>query len=156
MVPVPSPGYDALLVEVKRVAAGIPNVEILAPRPRAEVLRLTERAVAVVSTSAYEGMPNVFLEAWSFGVPALALSHDPDGIIGEHRLGAFANGSLDALAQTAAELWENPRDAVLAKRCRSYVERRHSAEAVARLWQGLIEGARTDAGSVHLAELVKS
>ena len=48
-------------------------------RPREELMNLVDRAVAMVSTSDFEGMPNTFLEGWARGVPALALAHDPDG-----------------------------------------------------------------------------
>lgn len=78
--------FDAL----RRSADGIGNLELLGPRPRAELSRLIERSVAVVNTSDFEGMPNVFLEGWARGVPALALTHDPDGVIVREGLGAFA------------------------------------------------------------------
>ena len=45
------------------------------------------RAVAAVNTSEFEGMPNVLLEAWSRGVPALVLHYDPGGVVRAHRLG---------------------------------------------------------------------
>src|SRR5262249_29868911 len=54
-------------------AREVPNLELTPPRPRDELLRLIDRAVAVVNTADHEGMPNVFLEAWARGVPSLAL-----------------------------------------------------------------------------------
>jgi len=95
-----------------------------------------DRAVAVVNTSDFEGMPNVFLEGWTRGVPALALSHDPDGTIQRHRLGAFANGSPEKLVDLARRLWEQrSAQGVLAERCRRYIAERHSADVVAAQWQ---------------------
>jgi glycosyltransferase involved in cell wall biosynthesis len=40
-----------------------------------------EAAVALVSTSSHEGMPNTFVEAWGHGVPVLTLSFDSDGVV---------------------------------------------------------------------------
>jgi hypothetical protein len=113
-----------------------PNLEVLAPMPRHEILRLISRAVAVVNTSDFEGMPNVFLEGWARGVPALALNHDPGGVIERHGLGSFARGSSDRLVELAAELWtarDDQRD--VSVRCRRYVEAHHSPAVVAACWQ---------------------
>ena len=116
-------------------AADIPNLELLGPRPRAELAPLFDDAVAIVSSSRSEGMPNVFLEAWARGVPALALAHDPDGAIERERLGGFAGGSPERLAELARELWENRGDrAELAARCRDYVARAHALGPVADRW----------------------
>src|SRR5439155_5978297 len=106
MVGVPVPGHEKLATEVAEAAATVPNLELVAPRPRQELLELTERAVAVVNTADFEGMPNIFLEGWTRGVPALSLTHDPDGVIERHRLGAFARGSHERLAVHAALLWK--------------------------------------------------
>src|SRR5437764_9506662 len=91
--------------QVKRHAESLPNFDLIDPLPRAELLELIERSVAVVNTSDSEGLSNIFLEGWSRGVPALALAHDPDAIITRHGLGGFSDGSLDLLAEQARELW---------------------------------------------------
>ena len=135
MLVVPTPEGGSVPDEVRRAAAGVPNLELLEPRPRSSVLNLIARAAAVVNTSDYEGMPNIFLEGWSRGVPALALSHDPDGVIERHRLGEFACGSHERLVTGARKLWEGRHDAAeLAERCRAYVVAEHSEDAVAVRW----------------------
>ena len=96
---------------------------------------LVDRAVAVVNTADFEGMPNIFLEGWSRGVPALALTHDPDGVIERHRLGSFANGSSENLVELARSLWEERSDqAGVAARCRQYILEYHSPETVSAQW----------------------
>ena len=96
---------------------------------------LVDRAVAVVNTADFEGMPNIFLEGWSRGVPALALTHDPDGVIERHRLGSFANGSSEYLVELARSLWEERSDqAGVAARCRQYILENHSPETVSAQW----------------------
>ena len=129
-------GQDARLEQqVVREAREIPNLELLATRPRPQLLPLYESAVAVVNTADWEGMPNIFLEGWARGVPALALAHDPDGVITSQGLGAFAAGSPQRLAALARELWSFRDDrAALARRCRDYVLREHGAESVVDQW----------------------
>lgn len=124
-----------LWAEVEKTAAELPNVELLPPRPRPELMKLMERAVAVVSTSEYEGLPNIFMEGWSRGVPALAFSHDPDGIISSYGLGGCAEQRRERFTELARELWDaraNHSDS--AARCRAYVESNHSLQTVGARW----------------------
>jgi glycosyltransferase involved in cell wall biosynthesis len=148
MVPVPVGGEEWLKEEVERAAAEVPNIELITPRPRNELMHLIDRAVAVVNTSDFEGLSNVFLEAWARGVPALALSHDPDGVIERHGLGEFARGSRERLVACATRLWDGRREQRdLANRCRRYVAEEHAEDVVAGQWKrtlGLSGSARAD------------
>lgn len=129
-------GDDAQMEQmVKSEARGLPNLELLTTRPRAELFPLYERAVAVVNTGAWEGMPNTFLEGWARGVPALAFAHDPDGVITSDRLGGFAAGSPERLVSLAQEMWASRNDrSDLEQRCRDYVQREHDGERVIDRW----------------------
>jgi glycosyltransferase involved in cell wall biosynthesis len=127
--------------ELAAAAAGLGNLELLDARPRSEVSRLIEQCVAVVSTSEYEGMPNVFLEAWARGVPTLTLLHDPDDVISSHGLGAVAGDSADNLAELTREFWGTREDQQeIAARCRSYIDADHSAQRVAARWIDVLNG----------------
>ena len=88
-----------------RGGSTLPNLELLPGRPREQLLEETRRAAAIVSTSAVEGMPNTFLEAWARGVPVLSLNVDPDDRISEHDIGIVADGSMQRLAEGASRLW---------------------------------------------------
>jgi glycosyltransferase involved in cell wall biosynthesis len=129
-------------------AREVPNLEIMSARPREQLLRLVERAVAIVNTADHEGMPNVFLEGWARGVPSLALMLDPDGAIERHRIGAFAAGSVERLQELARELWHRRGDrADLSARCRRYIDEHHAPDAVASQWREALElGVRRDSG----------
>ena len=128
-------GEDELVREVERAAAEVPNLELLPPRPRPELLELVDTAVAIVNTADFEGMPNVFLEGWARGVPALALTHDPDGVIESRDVGWFAHGSTEQLAELARTAWHRRDDqAAIAERCRAYVHDEHSEGGVAARW----------------------
>jgi glycosyltransferase involved in cell wall biosynthesis len=139
MIAVPgpsSPANDALADQLAVAAADVPNLEILPPRTHAELGNLLDRAVAAVNTSDFEGMPNVLLEGWARGVPALALHHDPGGVITRHQLGAFAHHSADAFVELADMFWLKRRERHdISSRCRAYVDREHSAAAVSRRWE---------------------
>jgi glycosyltransferase involved in cell wall biosynthesis len=138
MVASPSPNAKEsvrLAQEVEAAAAALPNLDVLPPRPRAELLGLMARAVAVVSTSEAEGMPNIFLEGWARGIPALALKHDPDGIISGYGLGGCAEGDGERFVASARELWDClERWSECGKRCRAYVRDNHSAAVVSGEW----------------------
>jgi glycosyltransferase involved in cell wall biosynthesis len=149
-VPQQGQGREQLMEELERAATSVPNLQLLGPRPRAEVLALIERAIAVVSTSEYEGMPNVFLEAWARGIPVLALSHDPDGVIERHGIGEVAHGSPEALAAGARRFWTDRADrADLALRCRQYIEDAHSEDVVAADWARVLADPAVRPGERH-------
>lgn len=136
MVAVPTAETTPKLTDaLTRAARELDNLRILAPRPRSEIIPVIERAAAVVNTADYEGMPNVFLEGWARGVPALALAHDPDGVIEREGLGGFARGSQARLVELATEAWATRDDqAAVAASCQAYIDREHSPAAVAASW----------------------
>ena len=122
------------------------NLELLEPRPRDAVGELLDRTVAVVNTSEREGLPNVFLEGWARGVPALALSFDPGGLIARHGLGSFAEGDTGRFVSEARRLWRERADqSALAERCIAYVRAEHDREAVVDRWIAAIRiSSRSD------------
>jgi glycosyltransferase involved in cell wall biosynthesis len=125
--------------ELESAAAEVENLEVLGQLPHAEVLYRMHRAVAIVSTSSAEGMPNVFLEAWSRGVPVLSLEYDPDGKIESLGLGEAAGNSPERLAEAARSLWSDPRlRSEMGDRGREYVLAEHSPAVVADRWADAI------------------
>ena len=134
MIGGPAGGADnPYFAGVRRAAQALPNVEFTGFLPLAEVERRFDEARVLVLTSEYEGMPNVFLQAWARGVPTVSTVE----------AGAPANRvvagpdalerDVEALLATPA-LWERA-----SARCRRYFERTHSsAEALAR-YAGLLE-----------------
>jgi glycosyltransferase involved in cell wall biosynthesis len=143
MVAVPTPETGDLLEELREAASDVPNLELMEPVPRDELLALASRAVATVNTADFEGMSNVTLEGWARGVPALALSHDPDGLIAQHGLGVFADGSRPALVEAARQYWSNRHDLEeVGDRCRSFVDEAYNPERNAQQWAGVISASR--------------
>ena len=133
---------DTLSQQLTEAAAELPNLELLLNQWRETVLETIARSVAVVVTSRTEGMPNVFLEAWSQGVPVISLHFDPDGKISSKGLGVFADGSWARFVEAARTLWREPRlRRDIGDRARAYVAAEHSLEAVGRRWAETLRDA---------------
>lgn len=135
----PSETTQAEAERIERTAESLPNVELLPPRRRDQLLEEISQAAAVVSTSKAEGMPNTFLEAWARGVPVLSLNVDPDNRIATQGVGILAGGSMRRLVEATAAVWNDPglRDE-LGGRAREFVQQVHSPEAVGRRWVDLL------------------
>lgn len=128
-----------LIEQISSRAARLPNLELLPALRREKVLEAIDRAVAVVTTSRVEGMPNTFLEAWARGVPVLSLSVDPDARIVEQEIGLVAGGSMPRLVEAAAELWEDRvARAEMGERARRFVNEFHAPGVVADRWNDLL------------------
>jgi glycosyltransferase involved in cell wall biosynthesis len=127
MVGGPSSQDPACLERIRARAAALPNVEFTGFLPLAEVEPWFDRARVLVNTSVYEGMPNVFLQAWARGVPTIATV---DVGMPAHRVASDVGG----LAREVRLLTENPSLWESASRaCRKYFERNHSSsQALAR------------------------
>jgi glycosyltransferase involved in cell wall biosynthesis len=155
-VPVPwAPGGAQLLADVEREARALPNLELLSPRPRAELMELIGRAVAIVNTADFEGVPNILLEGWARGVQALVLTHDPDQMVERERLGAFAHGDAATLAAEARRMWaQRDEQQEVAAHCRRHVRQNHAADAIAARWAEALALDPTPAVDRPLAEAV--
>jgi glycosyltransferase involved in cell wall biosynthesis len=80
---------DPLSNKAVENANGLSNVTVHGPLPREQVQMLFSKTACFLSTSDYEGFPNTFLEAWSYGVPIIS-TFDPDQVIVRHGLGSIA------------------------------------------------------------------
>jgi glycosyltransferase involved in cell wall biosynthesis len=125
------PGPDPQFYEAMRArAAEVPNLEFKGFLPLAQVERWFDRACVLVNTSTYEGMPNVFLQAWARGVPTVA-TVDVESPV--HRVGT----SVEALAQLVEQAIADPAQG---RACRDYFERTHSSAGVLERYERLFAG----------------
>ena len=117
-------------------AARLPNVEFTGFLPLAQVEPWFDRARLLVSTSVYEGMPNVFLQAWARAVPTVAtvdVGAPVNTIFTDAGSGA---AKVEALLSDTA-LWNHASSDSLA-----YFERNHSSSEVLARYARLLEELR--------------
>ncbi|MFC3069202.1 glycosyltransferase family 4 protein [Phenylobacterium soli] len=109
----------------------LPNVELVGYLTRDRVPEFLAGAIALLSTSDFEGFSNTYLEALLAGTPIVTRSIvDPDSIVRRNALGGVAD-SGDELAGELAKVVGLPpaRFDQLAMRCRDYVLANHRPSA---------------------------
>ena len=67
---------------------------------------LYSAATALLCTSDYEGFPNTFLEAWSFGTPVVSMV-DPDSLLSTRGLGIHVT-NIETAAEALRSLVTSP------------------------------------------------
>lgn len=127
---------------MKRIAA-LPNLKFHGELPIARVNELMSAASFYVNTSAHEGFPNTFIQAWAHGAVLLSLVVDP--VDGMDRLGiGFRTETLDRMKTIISELCSQPdRRLEIAKRSFDFARENHSLGEGARLADAMIDAARS-------------
>jgi glycosyltransferase involved in cell wall biosynthesis len=100
----------------------LPNVTLMGKLDHSDALFQIASSKAMISTSWMEGFPNIFIEAWAYGIPVLSLNVDPGSVIKDERLGQVFNGDLDGMLK-AIDTFRYTSD--FAERAKEYVERTH-------------------------------
>jgi glycosyltransferase involved in cell wall biosynthesis len=72
---------------VCRRAKSLTNVTLHGPASRETVPEFYQKAKLLCCTSDFEGFPNTFLEAWSYGLPIVS-TFDPDNLIADKNMGS--------------------------------------------------------------------
>ncbi|MEX2758102.1 MAG: glycosyltransferase family 4 protein, partial [Candidatus Sigynarchaeota archaeon] len=93
------PEYQNLLEALKKHA----NFEYLGVLPPSELQAAYRKAIALINTSHYEGFPETFLEAWSFGTPVISLQFDLQNI-GATAAGIYAKNSMKRMLKAMEDL----------------------------------------------------
>jgi glycosyltransferase involved in cell wall biosynthesis len=137
MIGGPVSGHEQQFESVRSRAEALSNVEFLGYVPFEETRPHFERASILVNTSAVEGFPNTYLQAWAAGKPVVA-TFDPDGVIARHGLGSTFSEVHEALGQIR-ELWED-RDRVssIGERATEYMRKHHGEAVVGERVEGLL------------------
>lgn len=100
----------------------IKNVTLLGRLNHSDTLSHIAGSRALISTSPLEGFPNIFIEAWTCGVPVLSLYVDPGNVIEREGLGFVAKGDLHRLYSAMAETRVTPE---MEARMKTYVMQKH-------------------------------
>ena len=134
------PGEGALFDRIRSEAAMLPNLTFHGAVPYQAMDDKYGRARLFVNTSASEGFPNSFLQAWIRGTPVVSF-FDPDGVIGRERLGA-AVCSLDEMAAALVRHADDDRLwSQASQRCKDYMETAYHEDAVLAPYLKLLEQA---------------
>ncbi|HUU17728.1 MAG TPA: glycosyltransferase family 4 protein [Sedimentisphaerales bacterium] len=110
-------------------AKGIPNLHLHGMVSHSRVHQFYQRTAALICTSRAEGFPNIFLEAWSHGLPVVT-TFDPDGIISSQGLGKVGK-DVPELTAGIRELLESPAKWLeTSQSAREYFRENHSVDKV--------------------------
>lgn len=127
----PEKRMSAAVGEAMVVLQSLPNVEMVGYVRRQDVMAFLSNAVALLSTSDFEGFSNTFLEAFATGTPlVLRRQIDPDAIVAEKGLG-FSARDEDDLAVALDRIWSMERSDFheVSARCAAYVREEHDPQA---------------------------
>jgi glycosyltransferase involved in cell wall biosynthesis len=95
--------HQQILDRVKRLK----NVRYDGPVNPEEIYKYYEEAVALVNTSAFEGFPNTFLEAWRVATPVISLNVPHSRLIENANEFGYANGDPVKMKEIANRLAED-------------------------------------------------
>ena len=147
-----NPSNAELHQRVEGEAARLPNVRIERAVPFDEIESRFARASVFLSTSAFEGFPNTFLQAAKYGVPIASLAVDPGGMLGTHGAGTVADGDLDRLARSLEGLLGDPaRRRETGERALAYAREHHDAQKALAAIEGIVLGAAGVSGTARAA-----
>lgn len=121
-----------------------PNVQIRKRVPFSEMPLYFQHSAIFLSTGskAFEGFPNVFLQAAATHVPIVSLEADP-GFIRECSAGVVCDGDIDLLIQEVKRLWNDSELAeTLGNNGYDYVCREHSPEDTRRQLLEIVDAVR--------------
>ena len=119
-----SEATDDITREIICKLRNMDNVVFVGYLNRKEVLRFLSNAVALLSTSLFEGFPNVFLEAFYTGTPVVAPRRlDPNLMVTENDLG-FTDENDAKLACCIAEITNMDKEKyrIMSEKCRRYLD----------------------------------
>jgi len=108
--------------EILAKLSEIENVEIKGRLNHDDTVQLIANSRALISTSYYEGFPNIFVEAWATGVPVISLKVNPGDVINKFDLGICCDGDLQKMSKSLESFEINDFDS---NRLVSYVKEFH-------------------------------
>lgn len=132
---------DDYLDKLRSISIGTTNLKFCGFIQHDDIMGIYAKDIILVNTSRFEGFPNTFLEAWSYGNPVISLNVDPDEVICKYKLG-FHSRTFDKMIEDLKLLLndKNLRNE-LGLNSRKYVEENHSIEKIVRQFENLIHNS---------------
>ncbi len=113
---------------LERRAAGLSNVILHGRVPHEDMTTFYRRSSVLVCTSAYEGFPNTFMEAWCHGTPVVT-TVDPDNVVSTEGLGQAVDCSGELREVLAGLLGSAQRWTECSVKARRYYDQNHTVQA---------------------------
>jgi glycosyltransferase involved in cell wall biosynthesis len=107
-------------------AKSLNNVTLHGRVPHSAIGEFYKNSALLCSTSVFEGFPNVYLEAWSTGLPIVS-TFDPDNLIKQHSLGKYCE-SKQELIESIKSLLIHDNHERASKSALSYYQMNHTVE----------------------------
>jgi glycosyltransferase involved in cell wall biosynthesis len=127
--------YDEISAEAK----SLPNLKFHGFVPFNKINQFFEKAAILVSTSAMEGFPNTFIQAWANSMPVVSLKVNPDGLFESQKCG-FVSGSFNQLVSDITSLLERPSLLqTMGNNGRKYVVQDHDIKKIAKEYIAIFE-----------------
>ncbi|WP_254840507.1 glycosyltransferase family 4 protein [Natronomonas marina] len=130
MISKPHPGREKYHDELKNRAENIDNIYFLGTTPPDLVHEYHRRAKVFINTSAYEGFPNTFLEAWRFATPIVSLSFDVDQILRTKEVGMHSGSQAQLEEDTELLLSAPERRNQMGQNGRELLKEKYSLSSV--------------------------
>ena len=108
-------------------AATLSNINWLGTVAHNRLAPHYQTATCLSCTSAFEGFPNTFIEAWSYGRPVVT-SFDPDGLVTRLNMGAVAHDADDFVKAIRAFAQSNENWTEKSQNARRYYLQNHRVE----------------------------
>jgi len=102
------------------------NVTLCGRLSHTETMDQIANSKALISTSLMEGFPNIFIEAWAYGIPVISLYVDPGSIIEKEKLGNVCQGNIDKLIRIMNNFQFSHE---FAEKAKTYVKNNHVLNA---------------------------
>jgi hypothetical protein len=129
-------------------ASRIPNLTYLGAQPVERVCELMSEAAIHVNTSSFEGFPNTFIQAWSYGAVVTSVAVDPDQCMERERIG-FCAGSMENLHALIVRLAASPEERrETAVRAFEFARTHHSLAEGERFAELIVSTARNNPGGL--------
>jgi len=135
-------------------AKSIPNVTFHGPVERENVPEYYKKAAIMCCTSDFEGFPNTFLEAWSYGLPIVS-TFDPDNLIEEKKLGVVAQSTEGLASGIRAILGDSKRWHQASENAREYYSNNHTTDSVIPKFEKVFEEVMNSTENVDRVERKK-
>lgn len=114
--------------EIQTRTQRIPNLKFLGFVDPDEIHEHYRTAIALVNTSAYEGFPNTFLEAWRYATPVVSLKYTLDGVLDDEPVGIHAGSTTGLVEAVEALVTDEALREQLGTGGRSYIAENYTFE----------------------------